>query len=143
MTASVAEQILARVLAVVRDVPGFVGVERNRLAALGQDELPHANIRRGDAQTVQHAERLQRSLLEFDLVIRAAGADYETTTDALHVAADAALAADSALAALGRGLLYTGSEIVAEDADFTAGGLTARYQIHVLTRPGDLAHAIT
>ena len=142
MTASVADQILARVLTVVQGVSGIAGAARNRAAAIGVDELPYANIIRGATESMPHAERLRNNTVGFDVRIYASGASYEQTLDGLHVAVDAALHADATLNTLGRGLIGTGTELEDEDAEYTCGRITARYQIHVLTRPGDLTRAI-
>ncbi len=142
MSASVVEQILARVETVLSGLGIFTGVARTRVSAIGEDDLPFARIRRGATESSIHSERLRRGRAEFEIELYAASADYETATDVLHVAVDAALTQDAGLAALGRGLGCVSTEIAEEAADITVGKLTARYEIHVLTRPGDLTRAI-
>lgn len=143
MSASVAEQILDRVVTVLAGLGLFTAVARSSVHAIGEDDLPFARVRRGATESSIHTERLRRLLLEFELELYAAGADYETALDALHVAADTALLQDATLATLGRGLGCVATDIAPEAADITVGKLTARYEIHVLTRPGDLTRAIS
>lgn len=143
MTASAVEQILDRVETVLGGLAQFAGFTRSSVYAISEDDLPFVRIRRGATETAIHSERLRRVRAEFDIELYAAGADYETAVDALHVAADTALLQDAQLATLGRGLACIATEITQEAAEITVGKLTARYEIHVLTRPGDLTRAIS
>lgn len=143
MTASVIEQILDRVETVIGGMSVFTAFSRSSVYAISEDDLPFARIRRGATESTIHSERLRRSRIEFDLELYAAGPDYETAVDALHVAADNELLQDAQLATLGRGLGCVSTEIEKDAAEITIGKLTARYEIHVLTRPGDLTRAIT
>jgi hypothetical protein len=54
----------------------------------------------------------------------------------------ALLAADTALAALGRGLRCSGTDAEGDSAERVLGRLTAHYQMQVFIRPGDLTRAI-
>jgi len=143
MSASVVEQILARVETVLAALPVFVGVSRSSVFSISEADLPYARIRRGATESAIYSERLRRARVEFEIELYAAGADYETATDTLHVAVDTALLQDAPLAALGRGLCCVSTEIAPEAAEITVGKLTARYEIHVVTRPGDLTRAIS
>lgn len=143
MSASVAEQILARVSTALQAAPSLaITIVRNRLSAFGQDELPSINIKRLSDEETAHANGLTRHLLIFEIDILVAGENWETGTDALHVAAHNRLLADVTLSGLGHGLICTGSELAGGEAEYTCGRLTAQYQMQFLTRPGDLTRAI-
>ena len=142
MTASVADKILARVLTVVQGVPGIANADRNRNPAIGRDELPYANIVRGTTDTARESDDVLRTVMDVEVHLYAAGANYEQTLDALHVAVDTALHADAVLAVPSRTLLCTGTSLDQEDAEYTCGRLTARYQIQLFTAPGDFATAL-
>lgn len=143
MSASVVEQILACVKTILTGTTrAGARVYRARRAAFGQDELPAINLHRTPTENNAHAERLSRTLVGFEIELHDQGDDWETTTDDFHMEVHALLLADVPLAALGRGLQCTGTDPLGDEADFIAGKLLARYQIHVLTRPGDLTRAI-
>lgn len=140
---SVAEQILARVetALIAANVAGG-RIHRHNEAPFGDDELSAINIRRGGVETTVLGEKLERSLMVFELVHYVADNDWETAADALHMVSHAVVATDAPLAALGRGLRCVGTEPDGDDGEFVAGKLVARYQIQFLTRPGDLTRAI-
>lgn len=143
MSASIVEQILARVSAALTGTTrAGARVYRARRAPFGQDELPAINLHRTPTETGAHAERLSRTLVGFEIELHEQGDDWETTTDAFHMEVHTLLLKDVPLAALGRGLQCPSTDALADEADFIAGKLIARYQIHVLTRPGDLTRAI-
>ena len=136
MTASVAEQILARVYAVVQTVPGFSGTARGRLPALDANDLPFANVRRASSQISPESEELSRHMVMFEIDIFASGASWETDADALHCDVDTAISTDANIAALSHWLTCTGTDTQAEDAEITAGRLTARYEVTCFTATG-------
>lgn len=143
MSASVFELILARVASVLLSATAAgVRVYRARDDAFGADEVPAINIRRADTSGDVVGTGGERHVLSFTVACHAAGAAWETEADALHMQAHVLLLADSVLAGKGRGLRCTGSEVQDDSADTPAGRLTARYQIQVFVRPGDLAVAI-
>lgn len=140
MTASRAEQILARVQAcLLHATPAGARVERARQAAYADGEAPAINIKRDDVETTALANGREHNRQAFTIECYAQGDDYETAADALHVAAHAVLHADPNLAQLGKGLRCTNTSMSGDEAEFAAGRLTARYEIQFLTRPGDLA----
>lgn len=140
MTASRPEQILARVQACLLNATAAGDrVERARQDGYAAGDAPAINIKRGDVETKSFANGREHNRLEFSLELTTQGDDYETTADALHVAAHALLQADPILADLGKGLRCINSQIIGDKAEFVAGQLTARYEIQFLTRPGDLA----
>jgi len=143
MSASVFELIIARVASVLLSATAAgVRVYRARDAAFGADEVPAINIRRADTGGDVVGTNGERHLLSFTLACHAAGATWETTADALHMQAHALLLADTALAGKGRGLRCTATDLQDDSADQPAGRLTARYQMQVFVRPGDLTAAI-
>lgn len=143
MSASVVEQILARIKTVLTGTTrAGTRVYRTRQSAFGQDELPAINILRAPTDSSVHAERLSRTLCLIEIELHEQGDDWETAVDAFHGEVHTRLHADAALAALGRGLSCTGTDPMPGEADYVAGKLTVRYQLHVLTRPGDLTRAI-
>lgn len=142
MSASVVEQILARVAACL--VAAGLAAERGRVDAFGDDELPAINVKRGATEHERLGDHGERLTVNFTLELFVAVADdWETAVDALHMAAHAALVADAPLAALGRGLRCTTSDAQGDSADRELGKLGATYQLHVFVRPGDLTRAIS
>jgi hypothetical protein len=142
MAASVVELVLARVAAVLLAGSTAAGsrVYRARDDAFADDELPAIVIRRGATDGEVIGEGGERVRLEFTLSFHVAGS--ETAADALHVDAHALLLAEATLASRGHGLRCLGTEIQTDTADQPAAKLTARYQMQVFIRPGDLTRAI-
>jgi hypothetical protein len=146
MTASVIEQILARVhVALLGATPAGANVYRGRDDAFSDSELPAINIRRtgtGHDRLGDSGERISVDL-ELDLHVATLG-NWETAADALHMAAHAVLMTDVPLtAALGRGLRCDGTDAQGDSADRVIGKLTARYQMQIFVRPGDFTRAIS
>lgn len=144
MAASVVEQILARVKAVLLDATDAADrVERGRVDAVAVDDQPTLNIRRIGSNEDPLGDRGGRVLATWDIEnLVAADDNWETAADALHMQAHAALAADTTLAALGRGLRCSGTDAQGEGGERVIGKLTAHYQMQVFIRPGDLTRAI-
>lgn len=138
MAASVCEQILARVNALLLDAD-IVGsaVHRNRRDPFSGEELPAINIKRGELDVTPHARNVDRNRFGFAVACVVAGADVETAADALHVACSQALFAEGAFAGLGVGLQLVAADNEPDEADVDVYRLTARYEIQFLTRPGD------
>jgi hypothetical protein len=145
MATSVIENILARVKAALLGATSAGGsVFRGRADAFADDELPGINVRRAASAKDSVGENGARILVAWDIEHHVAVTDnWETAADALHMAVHAVLAADAPLAALGRGLRCTGTDAEGDSADRVVGRLTARYQMQVFIRPGDLTKAIT
>jgi len=145
MAASVAERVLARVQAVLLNAtPAGAHVERGRDDAFGDSELPAINVRRADTTHERIGETGERVVVSFDLELNVATlGDWETAADALHMAAHAVLVVDTTLAALARGLRCTGTDAQGDSADRVIGRLTARYQMQVFVRPGDLTRQLS
>lgn len=138
MAASICEQILARVADALLDA-GLAGgrVYRNRNDPLGADECPAIKITRGETEAESFGNGSDRVRFDFSVDHIVTGADVETAADALAVATQLVLLADEQLAALGRGLRCRATDPTPDEADMDAYRLTARYEIHFLTRPGD------
>ena len=140
MSASVVEQILARVAACLAAVG--LSVYRGRADAFEDDELPALNVLRGNAPNeAQDVSGVTgRSTLDFDVefYVRASAA-VETAVDALHMTAHTALMDDAQLAALGKqSLRFIGTSVSQEPSDLQAARLTARYQIDAWVLQRDL-----
>lgn len=143
MAASVFELILSRVAAVLLSATAAgSNVYRARDDAFAAEELPAINVRRAATEGDVIGSGGERHVISFTLAFHARGAGWETAADALHMQAHALLMADATLAGKGRGLRCTGSETQDDSADQPAGRLTARYQMQVFIRPGDLSVAV-
>lgn len=144
MAASVIELILARVAAVLLAGATAAGsrVYRARDDAFEDAELPAINIRRGAAEGDVIGNTGERLRLDFTLAFHVSGTSPETTADDLHMAAHALLMADATLSIRGRGLHCQSIDVQTDSADQPAARLTARYQMQVFVRPGDLTNAI-
>lgn len=143
MAASVFELILSRVASrLLSSTTAAARVYRARDDAFGADEVPAINIRRADTSGDVMGAGGERHILTFSVACITAGAAWETTADDLHMQAHALLMADTLLAGKGRGLRCIGTDVQDDSADQPAGRLTARYQMQVFVRPGDLAVAI-
>lgn len=144
MTASVTEQLLARVESALKNATAAgAKVYRERDDAYGEDDVQTINIKRDDTSGEPYGDSGQVELVTWALELRASGGTPVQTADALHMQAHAVLWGDAALAAMGRGLRCTGTEVATESADRTVATLTAHYRMKVFVRPGDLTRAIT
>lgn len=142
--ASVTESIISRVAAALINVSDAgARVYRHRLDSFEESELPALNVNRIEDAHEPLGSNGDRVLVNFEVECLALGANWETVTDALHMQAHAALLADAPLSLLGRGLRYLGSVAEGAAADQVVGKLTARYQMQVFVRPGDLTRAIS
>lgn len=143
MPASVTEQILARSKAVLLNATAAgAHVFRGREDPFSEEEIPCLNIRRADGERQAVGTNGDRGFVFFELDCIVKGDDWETTADALHMAAHALLVDDAQLNALGRGLRCVSDSCRGEGGDQTTGKLTARYQMQVFVRPGDLTRAV-
>lgn len=141
MAASLTEQILARVAAVLKaGLPARTGLERYRGDAVGLSQLPCVVVRRAGTEHQESAFESDQVTTSFDLdCYTAAGEGTETAADALHIAAHAALTADAALGALGRYTLRcTGTESDTDRGETEFTRLVAHYQIDAWVLRADL-----
>lgn len=133
MNASVAEQILARINTLL--LPLAATVDRDRLAAYGEPSLPAINLQRAGEDISHHARNLQRHILTFSIECIHAGTDWETQSDAQHVLVDELISSDPGLLSLGgRALQLVAIDAQGEEGEYTAGRLSARYQIEFITK---------
>lgn len=117
-------------------------VYRGRPDAFAPEEVPAINARRSVAQHDAFGSGADRGTFEFELDVHVRGDDWETTADALHMQAHAALQGDVTLQALGRGLRCIRTDVRADPGDQTLGRLTATYQVEALLRPTNLTHLV-
>ena len=137
MAESVIERILARVK-VILELELVIMVERGREDPFDLEDLPAINLRRASSTHEAFGGGTDRVLASWSIEINAAGPDWETTADMLHVQAHAALSNDAALAALGAGLRCTATDCRSESSEQIVGQLAASYQMQVLSHTGDL-----
>ena len=133
MSASVAEQILARIKAVLAQpgaLPGVL-VERYTGATFDINRLPAIIVARESTQHDQASFENVQNTLGFALrCYVAASADTETAADALHMDAHARLISDATLATLGASTLRcVATESDPDELDTEYTRLTAHYQI--------------
>jgi hypothetical protein len=122
------EQILQRVHAVLMGATAAgSSVHRGLAVALGDDELPGLNVRRGNTNIQALGNGRDAVQAQFVVDIETKGADWETSADALHEAVDALLLADAQLLQLAPGLHCTGTDPDSESADGMRGRISATY----------------
>jgi hypothetical protein len=140
MSASALETYLARVAAVL--LAAGISTHRGRADGFDEAELPAVSLLRGEAPAEPWANGREVIRASFELHCLTTGADWETTTDALHMQAHAALLADAQLAALGKGLRCTGTSAQPDAGGNTAGRIAATYQTQIAVRVADLTHTL-
>lgn len=118
-------------------------VVRRSPGAWSADSLPGIEVGRGPINTEPFAPGIDKSTVLIRVALLVAdGDDAETTLDALHAQAHAAIRSSSALAALGKGLrLIETEEPEVEGGDPDVARMRTTYQIFVLTRTADLSRA--
>jgi hypothetical protein len=133
--ASTVEQLLVQVHAsLVGTTAAGTRVTRGRADAFDRAELPALNVRRATTGVEAWADGLDLVTVVFDLDCEVRGEDWETTSDALHLAADTAMQSNAALNAMVRGFRCESTEATGEAGDDVAGRLTARYRAQFLQR---------
>jgi hypothetical protein len=144
MPASVIEQILARnKAALLNATSAGAHVFRGREDPFSPEEIPGLNVRRDDSEHQPMGDNGQRVYAVWEVEHVVKGDNWETAADALHMEVHAVLADDATLKTLGRGLRCIATSCRAEGGDQTTGKLTARYQMQVFVRPGDLSRAVS
>lgn len=143
---SASEAVLARALAALLAAPRGATITRRRTDAYAFDELPAIEIQRKAGSSEAHGDRADRWRMNFEIVLLVADSSMaETALDALWEQADSTLHADSQLAVLGRGLRCTNTsepeQVPIEEG--VAARMVCTYEIQILTRRGDLSHAMT
>lgn len=141
MTASIVEQALARIKAVLlAATPAGDNVERGREDGVSPDEMPAINIRRANTPVDAYGTRSSQLRITVELDIWAAGSDWETVADAVHMSAHAALFADAVLRPSLIGC--TGIDATGASGESIAGRLTARYELLLFAQTADLTTPI-
>lgn len=140
MAASLIEQILARAAAAL--VGSATTVARGRQDAFAPEEHPVLNLCRGNSPAKIAGERSDDITVSWEVHCHVRGADWETTADALHMAAHAVLMQDATLATLGHRLRCIETDAQADAAEQTAGKLIARYQMQIRVRPDNLGQTL-
>lgn len=137
MAASVFELILARVKTVLAAGGTAAGtrVYRTRADAFSLAELPAISLRRIGTDSEIAGNDVEGHSLSFGVACLASGATWETTADALHMAAHALLLADATLDGYGEGLRCVRTEVMADSAEQQAGHVEAVYQMQVFVNP--------
>ncbi len=118
-------------------------VVRRTPGAWSADDLPGIEIGRGPVSSEPFPPGIEKSTVQIRVALLVAGGEEaETTLDALHAQAHAAIRSSAALAALGKGLRLTDTdEPEAEGGDPDVARMRTTYQIFVLTRTADLSRA--
>jgi hypothetical protein len=143
MSASVVEQILARVKAVLLGTTAAGNnLWRRRPTALDDGDLPAIVILRGRSDDAggDIGNTIQQLDIDFTLeCLVVANEAAETNADALHLQAHQLLMADAQLQQLGKATLRcTSTETETDAADIEAARLTAQYRISAFTAMADL-----
>jgi hypothetical protein len=143
MAASIAEQVIARVSAVLLAGATAAGsrVYRARIVPLTDADLPAINITRAGTSAESISQESDETTLEITLDIYTHGDNWETTADALHMAAHALLFADATLKTLCHALTLTGTSTNNDRADRIYGQLTASYTTRLYTLSNNPATA--
>lgn len=137
MAASVFELILARVKTVLAAGGTAAGtrVYRTRADAFSLAELPAISVRRIGTDSEIAGNDIEGHSLSFGVACLASGSTWETTADALHMAAHALLLADATLDGYGEGLRCVSTDSRADSAEQPAGHVEAVYQMQVFVNP--------
>ncbi len=143
MAASVAEQILARVKAVLLNATSARrSVRRAPAGSLREADLPAIEIRRGGTEHQAASFENDQVTVGFEIDFLVSAADTEggeTAADALHLEAHALLVADATLETAGKATLRLASTSGEPDQGETAFyRLTARYEIDAWVLRADL-----
>lgn len=144
--ASLREQLLTRVQAALVAAAPLGGVQasaifRSREVSLTRATSPAIVVMPVNADFTRLATAVDRVQCEFALEIFVRGDPWDSLADPIDVAAHATLMADAPLAALISDLRRTGETFEAQEADRTAGTLTARYRATFLTQAGAIDRA--
>jgi hypothetical protein len=140
VSASVVEALLARVAQVLTTVG--LSVHRGRADGYDIAELPVVALVRQDASAEPSAAGMDVLRPGFDLHCITHGADWETTADAIHMQAHAALFADATLSGLCKGLRCTSTSTQPDEGGDTVGRVTASYQAQIAVRGSDLTRTL-
>lgn len=137
MSASLIEQTLARIQQVLLGATAAGSrVERGRDEGVAPDEMPAITIRRQSGTVERNGLNSCQIQGSVDLDFWAAGPDWETQADAVHMSAHALLLADAVLR--GRITDCTSVQSAGASGEYLAGRLTATYAFTLSAAPADL-----
>lgn len=137
---SLQEQILARAAEVIvaAATQAEHRVERHRTDTPAVEETPNVNVRRTSDALEPFANGIDALGLEFVVEHWAAGDDWETQADALHLQVHAALTSDAQLQTLTRSLRCIGTDTASSAAEVPLGRIAATYRAQALVSQRDL-----
>lgn len=135
MAASPIELVMAQVRAsLLGATDAGTRVERGRPDPFAREELPAINVRRAPSSTEAFGDGVDKVTVLFDVDCEVRGADWETSSDALHGQVEAALQGSTQLKQMLRGLRCISTDPNGEGGDETSGRLTCRYTAYFLQR---------
>ena len=138
-TASLREQILARISAALSAAaPGGATVYRSREVSITRNITPAVVIMPRNGTSTRLAAQVDRHELEVDVEIFVRGDPWDQLADPVDVAAHAVLVSDAQLADLSAQIRRIGEDFSSQEADRTAGTLTARYLVTWNSHAADL-----
>jgi len=145
MPSSRRELILARIAAaLVAAQPGGVlasSVFRSRETSITRAQTPAITVLFAGETVTRMAADTDKHLLRANLAIFVRGDPWDSLADAVFVPMHQAVMTDTALQALVLDVRLTSADPESEEADRTAGALSCMYDIHFITRAGDIAAA--
>lgn len=140
--ASLREQILARCqAALLNATPAGANVFRSREISINRAVSPSIVVMPDGESSTRKGQFADQHALLVKICIFVRGDPWDQLADPLAVAAHQVLMSDAPLAALAVDVRKVGTDFEAEEADRTAGTLTARYAITYLSSARDIAAA--
>ena len=142
MSASLREQILARVAAVLAaaGTPAGANVFRAREVGITRGVSPAITVLYGGGRaTTRAGMSVDKHEITIKVVIFVRGDPWDTLADAVDVPAHQALLADATLKGMGVELLREADVVESQEADRTAGALEVSYLAKFMTRSTDIA----
>lgn len=138
------EQIVARVVEVLKSLPIFAGerVFRSLEDAIEREESPSAAVFFGGEDTEPMGSETDSHTMTLSVAYVVRGSPWDQLANAADVVGHQALAVDALqgpLSELLSDLRRQGAEPSAEGADQTAGALAVRYRIRYLTSRFDIS----
>lgn len=139
MAASIREQILARLLALLINANGCAAnVFRSRQEPLARNLAPATEIEPTLENSKAESEWSDLNNLQVEIRITVRGDVYDNLADPIAVTTHALIMNDSALSGLCDRVRRISTQWQAQEADQSAGVLTMHYQFIYLSAAGDL-----
>lgn len=134
------EQITARVATVLGNAtPAGANVFRSREASITRGMTPAIVVMPDNERDTRMGGGTDRHELTLALEIFTRGDPWDTLADATAEAAHKVMTTDATIAALALDVRKVSTDYESQEADRTAGTLSARYLITYLSRSSDLA----